>query len=97
MLSCDVKIILIILAKVYFFIQTFKDINESNGLKLQQFYKQLALEIQIIKQPSRFHHLPVSINMKTSGHINYLDYDFQIEQQNSFFSPSYLRKAANIA
>ena len=30
-------------------------------------------------------------------HVKYPDYDFQIEQWNNFFSPSYLRKAANIA
>ena len=29
--------------------------------------------------------------------MKYLDYDFQIEQWNNFFSRSYLRKIANIA
>ena len=42
----------------------FRDINESNELKLQLFHKQLALEFQFIKQLSRFHDLAVSINIK---------------------------------
>ena len=42
----------------------FRDINESNELKLQLFYKQLTLEFQIIKQLSRFHHFAVSISIK---------------------------------
>ena len=63
-LFCEVKIILIILVKFIFSFTLFRDINESNELKLQLFYKQLALEFQIIKQLSRFHHLAVSIDMK---------------------------------
>ena len=42
----------------------FRDINESNELKLQLFYKQFALEFKIIKQLSRFYHLAVIINIK---------------------------------
>ena len=62
--SCDVKIILIVLIKKLVFFTLFRDINESNELKLQLYYKQLALEFQIIKQLSKFHHFAVCFNIK---------------------------------
>ena len=75
---------MLVLVNFVFSFTLFRDINESNGLKLKLFYNQLALEIQIIKQLSRFHLLAVTIK-KISCHMKYLDYDFQIEQWNNFF------------
>ena len=63
-LSCKNYIGYVILVKLRFCFTIFRDINESNGLKLQLFFKQLALGIEIIKQLSRLNHLGVSINIK---------------------------------